>query len=317
MRSRLLAPALAALALLVAAPAALAAPSIGISENQSAMFNDPLFTSLGVKRVRLVASYDVIARGGHELQRVTEYLNAARAQNVDVLVSFEHSRGDATRCNVKRNRNKRVCKLPTTSQYRAALTSFFRTFPWVKTVSPWNEINHFTQPTSRNARRAAQFTDVARQVCGRGCTIVALDVLDQADSVASKRPTFRRVSAYIRSVRRYLKTPRKVCGIHNYSDTNRFRDAGTRALTKALGCKQIWLTETGGIYKFGRSFPASSSRQLRATKYLFNTLVRRNKKVKRVYVYTWFGGVTSRFDAGLVAKGKPRPALREVRKHLR
>ena len=40
------------------------------------------------------------------------------------------------------------------------------------------------------------------------------------------------------------------------------------------------------------------------------------KKIKRLYVYTWFGGVTSRFDAGLVANGKPRKSYAEVRKHM-
>ena len=46
-------------------------------------------------------------------------------------------------------------------------------------------------------------------------------------------------------------------------------------------------------------------------------VARQNKKIKRLYVYTWFGGVTSRFDAGLVAKGKPRKAYAEVRKHVK
>jgi hypothetical protein len=33
-------------------------------------------------------------------------------------------------------------------------------------------------------------------------------------------------------------------------------------------------------------------------------------------VYTWFGAVTPRFDAGLVADGTARPALTEIRKYL-
>jgi hypothetical protein len=46
-------------------------------------------------------------------------------------------------------------------------------------------------------------------------------------------------------------------------------------------------------------------------------LARGTKKVKRLYVYTWFGGVTSRFDAGLVARGKARKAYGEVRKRVK
>ena len=46
-------------------------------------------------------------------------------------------------------------------------------------------------------------------------------------------------------------------------------------------------------------------------------LAKRNRRIKRLYVYTWFGATTPRFDAGLVAHGKPRPAYAEVKKRLR
>ena len=45
------------------------------------------------------------------------------------------------------------------------------------------------------------------------------------------------------------------------------------------------------------------------------SLAKKNKKIKRLYVYTWFGGVTPRFDAGLVADGIERTALAEIRKY--
>ena len=182
------------------------------------------------------------------------------------------------------------------------------------TSSPWNEINHFTQPTSKNPKAAAKFTTIARKVF-KGGTVVAADILDQADNTRAKHPTFRSATRYVKAFRKAYKGPRSVCGVHNYSDINRFRQTGTKAIIKALGCKQIWLTEAGGIYKFA-GFKASRARQLKATKYMFK-VARQNKKIKRLYVYTWFGGVTSRFDAGLVAKGKPRTAYAEVRKHVK
>jgi hypothetical protein len=49
---------------------------------------------------------------------------------------------------------------------------------------------------------------------------------------------------------------------------------------------------------------------------MFST-ARRNRRIKRVYVYTWFGAVTKRFDAGLVAHGRPRAAEREVARRVR
>ncbi len=83
----------------------------------------------------------------------------------------------------------------------------------------------------------------------------------------------------------------------------------------------MWLTETGGLYSFG-SFKPSASRQLRATKFMFK-VARQDRRIKRLYVYTWFGfpapsgiSVSPRFDAGLVAGGKPRPAYREVKKRV-
>ena len=114
--------------------------------------------------------------------------------------------------------------------------------------------------------------------------------------------------------------PRDVCGIHNYSDVNRFRTAGTRALMRALGCRRYWLTETGGIMSAG-GWPRDGARQTRATEYLFG-LVAREPRIARVYVYTWFGRVTPLWDSGLVARRAdgtttPRPALAIVRGHVR
>ena len=92
----------------------------------------------------------------------------------------------------------------------------------------------------------------------------------------------------------------------------------------ALGCKEYWLTETGGLYDFGsfwskktyKGCSKASSCQLKATKYMFSQ-AKANKKIKRLYVYTWFGDVTPRFDAGLVADGTARPALTEISKYLK
>jgi hypothetical protein len=315
MRSRLLLPVLLVLAALAVPAGAQAAVTVGIAENNPQMFSDPLFTQLGVKQARVVVSWNAVSRhGDDEIDRVSQYLYAAQAAGVTPLVTFEHARGDATICNRRKNRKKIQCKLPTAKQYTAALKKFHALFPFVKNVVPWNEINHFTQPTAKNPKAAAKFTTIARKVF-KGGTVVVADILDAADNTRAKRPTFRSATKYIKRFRKAYKGPRKVCGVHNYSDINRFRSTGTKAVIKALGCKQIWLTEAGGIYKF-TGFKKSEKRQLKATKYMFK-LAKRIKKVKRLYVYTWFGGVTSRFDAGLVAKGKARKAYAEVRKHTK
>jgi hypothetical protein len=305
---------LAALACLALAPAgAHAALKIGIAENQPSLFADPLFQGLGAKYSRVVMSYNVMTSGDDELQRVTDYLTAAQAAGVEPLVTFEHARGAAEICKKASNRRKKQCKLPSAAEYERNIRAFLARFPFVKTIAPFNEINHFTQPTSRNPAAAARFSDIVRRNC-TGCKIVVADILDQADSTKAKKPTYKSTVSYIKRFRKALKSPRNICGLHNYSDTNRFRDAGTKAIIKALGCKEIWLTETGGIYKFA-SFKASQSRQLKATKYMF-TLAGRNKKIKRLYIYTWFGNVTPRFDAGLVADGVARSSYFEVKKRI-
>ncbi len=313
MRRALLLAVLLALAAPATAPAAL---RIGIAENTPNLFSDPLFQALGAKYTRVVVSYNVMTSGDDELQRITDYVNGAAAAGVEPLVTFEHARGAAEICNQRKNRRKPQCRLPTPRQYERAFKAFRARFPLVRTFSPWNEINHYTQPTFRNPKAAARFTDIARRNC-RGCKIVVADLLDAADSARAKKPRYRSTLRYIKRFKRALKAPRTICGLHNYGDTNRFRDSGTKAIIKALRCKQIWLTETGGIYKFrAGKFGASAKRQLRATKYMFK-LAKRNRRIKRLYVYTWFGATTPRFDAGLVAHGKPRPAYGEVRKRLR
>jgi hypothetical protein len=323
MRFRLLLLLVAA-AVLGAPAAASAKVTVGISENNVAMFSDPLFTALGAKDVRIVMAYDVMTSKDGDLEnRVRPYLEAARRAKITPLVTFEHHAGDANICNRRKNFKKAVCALPSVKQYTRNVKKFLKAFPWVKVVSPWNEINHYTQPTSRDPRAAAKFTDAVAKAC-RKCTIVAADVLDQADKVSAKHPRFSRTLKYIRTFRSALKSRRSVCGVHNYSDVNRFRTVGTRTVVGALGCKQIWLTETGGLYKFTSFWTKSTKKgcstseacQLKATKYLFKKTLKVSKSIKRVYVYTWFGGGDRRFDSGLVADGQARPAYREVRRHV-
>ena len=315
MRSRLLLPALAFIALLAIPAGAQARPTIGIAENNPSMFSDPYFAGLGVKQARVVVSWNVTSRpGDDEIHRVSDYLYAAQAAGVTPLVTFEHARGNATICKKRKNRKKIQCKLPSAKQYEAAIRSFHAMFPFVKNVVPWNEINHFTQPTYKKPKAAAKFTKIAKKVF-KGGTVVVADILDGADNAKAKHPKYKSTKRYIKKFRKAYKGKRKVCGVHNYSDINRFRTTGTKAVIKALGCKQIWLTEAGGIFKFS-GFKKSQKRQLRATKFMFK-MVRKVKKIKRLYVYTYFGGVTSRFDAGLVANGKKRKAYNEVRKHTR
>jgi hypothetical protein len=291
---------------LVCSFAAAAAPAhaltFGISENQDRMFSDPLFTSLGVKHTRLVVSYDVMTNqrvdGGEEYRRVQRYFAAARSSGTQVLVAFNHSRGNFRDCTSKRKRKKlKVCKLPSVKQYRTNVKRFLAEFK-PESVSPWNEINHVSQPTHRSPKRAAQFTNTVRKLF-RG-RIVEGDFLDHA---------FK--PAYAKNFRRALKRKPRICGLHNYVDVNRNRTTGTTGMMRALGCKRYWWTETGGqLQSFG--FRPDENRQARSTQRMFKLAKKFRKKTDRVYNYSFYGSPDQGFDAGLVhgTTNKPRKAYR-------
>jgi hypothetical protein len=82
---------------------------------------------------------------------------------------------------------------------------------------------------------------------------------------------------------------------------------------------RFWFTETGGLVKFGRNFPCSTTRAANRLKNMF-TLARtyRSSGVERVYIYNFTGaGCDARFDAGLVnPDGTPRPGYTYVRSAL-
>jgi hypothetical protein len=255
---------------------------VGIGEQQTAMFDSPLFKPLGITHARLVIGYDA-TKVRFERDVADAWIAAARRTGVEPFITFGHSR-------VKPK------KLPSVAEFRSDFRAFRERYPDVKVYAPWNEINHASQPTSRDPERAAAYYNVVKSDC-RGCTVLAGDVLDQGGMVR-----------YVRRYKRALHGTPRIWGLHNYADANRFRDSGLRDLLKAVP-GDVWLTETGGIVTFGRSFPTDLKRAARATKYVLD-LASKAPRVKRVYLYNWTGSPPdARFDAGLVGPdGKPRPA---------
>jgi len=275
---------------------------VGIGDQKAETFDDPLFVrDLHVRRGRLNTPWNAVFT---EPERLEGWLAAARREGVEPVVAFERARGS--------NCPNDPCVLPSRSEYENAFRVFRRRFPWVRIVQPWNEANSGTQPTGKAPAQAAEFYEIVRRHC-RGCTVPAADVLDSANMR--------------RWVRRFLaaldgRTPR-LWGLHNYADTNRFRDQGTSAFLRLVP-GEVWITESGGIVSFttadGRAvFPPDERRAARAVRYMFRLALEHRARIKRVYVYQWridFPG--NRFDAGLVGPdGKPRPALAVVREYLR
>src|SRR5919112_1332886 len=83
----------------------------------------------------------------------------------------------------------------------------------------------FTPLHIKRVRYIAPYDAATKGNC-KGCTIVDLDVLDSTNVNSTIK--------YIRTFQKYAKRGKpKIWGLHNYSDTNRFRNKGTKAVLKA------------------------------------------------------------------------------------
>ena len=280
-------------------------PVVGIGDEQPTLFHNPAFVALHTHIARYVTPYDVASnRSRNDLPRLKAWLAGAKRLGVQPLIAFYHS-------------DKTPKKMPSVAAYTSQVKKFLKAFPQVKLLQPWNEANRGNVRESGNgsysspsATQSAQYYLALKQAC-RTCTVVGLDVLDSTN-VAS---TIRYINAFKARVGR--KHMPSIWGLHNYSDTNRFRATATRAvLSDTSG--QLWLTETGGIAKLSTSFPFNLSRQVRATRYMF-TLASLSRRITRLYVFQWTGGRTAkeRFDAGLTdVHSKVRPAYCVIYEHV-
>jgi hypothetical protein len=282
---------------LLAIPASSQAYLTGFSEQQPSMFQNTLFTDLHTKIARYIAPWDFMSVP-RDKATFEAWLAGAGIDRVKPLVSFYVSR-------------QKPLKLPSATQYKRMIKAFRKAYPSVKEISPWNEANavrpgRFANPT---AKQAATFYKIVKQQCG-GCRLVGLDVLDSQNVKATVK--------YIGQFQKALgnKGLPTIWGLHNYSDTNRFRNKGTKAVLAAVK-GQVWLTETGGLVRFGSGFPYNEARAAKALKYMFK-LASSNARLKRLYIYQWNGSpLDSTFDAGVIGvDGKPRPGYFVVKNKI-
>jgi hypothetical protein len=299
------------IALLTLAPNASARIPIrvGIGDQSAAMFDQSAFQSAKFQRVRFLVPWNVMD-DAQQLASATAYVQRARAAGMQVLL---HLSTDDYR--IKRAR------LPSVAAYGTQvrrIVSHFRALG-VREFGTWDEANHASQPTYNSPSHAALFfREMYRAVKGRcsTCGVIALDVLDQTGVERYMSSFYRRLSPTFR--RRAT-----IVGIHNYGDVNRRRTRFTRSIIRQAHRynrgTRFWLTETGGIVKFGRSFPCSTSRAAARLSWMFHVArLYRTSGVGRLYVYNWTGaGCDARFDAGLTSPaGTPRAGYRYLRRAL-
>jgi hypothetical protein len=281
---------------------------VGISEQNPVMFSSPAWQSLKLKQVRYIVAWDWAKT--HQQADVAAFMNAARAHRQGVLVTFGAHRG----CfNGRRYSRSRGCRAPSARAYRRSFRRFDRRYPWVRTYSPWNEVNHISQPTFKAPRLAVRYYRVLRRESRRRhFRVMAADVLDTSN-----------MHRYLRAFLRRAPGRPRLWGLHNYQDVNRSTSGDTRLMLETVPGR-VWLTETGGIVRFGPQFPYSESRAARRTRWMFRLANRYDtkrrgmrSKLTRLFVYKWLGG-GARVDAGLVNEdGTPRRAFFVVRRLAR
>ena len=282
---------------------------VGIGDQQVSMFDSPLFQRAKFKIVRLFVPWN-LTDDKDQLALAEDYVKRAREDHIQVLL---HLSSDDLR--IKR------AKLPSVAAYRTQIKKVVAIFRplGVRDFGVWNEANHASQPTYRSPTRAADFfVEAYRAIKPRCsfCNVVALDVLDQTG-----------VERYMRTYYRHLSSTYRqratLVGIHNYGDVNRQRTTFTRDIIHEARhynrSAKFWFTETGGIVKFGRSFPCNTTRAAHRINNMFSLAkTYRTAGVNRIYVYNWTGaGCSARFDAGLTAPdGKTRAGYDVFRRQL-
>jgi hypothetical protein len=279
----------------------------GVGDDQDEMFTNPLWQQLHTRIVRDIVPYDAAARPD-ELQRAKEWIRAAEAQHQRVLVAFYHSEHTPSR-------------MPSVATYKRDVGKFIKLFPHVREYQAWDEANRgnvhsgaaqFSSPT---AVEDAKYYQALKRDC-IPCTVVGLDVLDQ-DNIY---PTLSYIAEFKREIYRLHTLMPNVWGLHDYSDLNRLESWRTRDLAADLG-GEVWLTETGGVVKFGGAFPnnhgSGLTRAAKVLHYMFGVAASQ-PRIKRLYIYDWTGGTPrTRFDAGLMnVHYQPRQGYVVVCEHL-
>ena len=204
-----------------------------------------------------------------------------------MLVAFYHSEYTPT-------------TMPSVAVYQRDVQKFVKLFPHVRQYQSWDEANRGNVPhlfSSPSAVAAAEYYQALLRVC-KGCNVVGLDVLDQANI----SPTSSYVAEFKREIGRLRTIMPSIWGLHDYSDVNRWK-AGARANSCVPSAARCGSPRRAGSCSSAGAFPnnhgSGLTRAAKVIKYTF-ALAGSVPQVKRLYIYDWTGGVNAtRFDAGL------------------
>jgi hypothetical protein len=290
-------------ALVLAFPqAASAAPLIGIGEQKPGMFDDARWQRLGLDEARYITPWDVL-HDKRQLERLDEWMRAARATGTRVLLGYDRSLRSA----------KLRKSLPNARRFAREFRRLRARYPFVRDWITWNEANHPLQPTANRPRRVALYHGIMVRNC-RGCRIVGADVLD-----------IKSMTSWVRRFARYTTETPRIWGLHNYGDTNQLKTTGTEELLRITRRGQVWFTEAGGLVvrreyagaTVKRVFRYSHRHAARSTKHVFR-LACLSPRIRRVYLYHWQAPLTvTNWDSAFLGpRGGVRPAYRTLKRQL-
>jgi YD repeat-containing protein len=277
----------------------------GISDNHLEAINSnsfwrPLFLDLDINRARLIVPWDVVIRGSRRtrcgpkdtftLQQTQEWVDAARALGQQMLVSFNHTRGNE-RC------------LPSVSRYYKATKAFRERYPDIKLYTAWNEPMHGDQPTNNSPVRAGRFWRNLNWQCKNHCAVAAGDFNDGDFKLSRARD-------YLTDYKRGAGHSPRIWAWHAYRagwTRSQFR---LRAFLNATNPRSsVWITESGAVVFRAERDPEDNLTDAQAAsrlEYLLDELGRGLPRVKRFYLYQWIG--SDDWDSGLMDRntGQPR-----------
>ena len=269
------------------------------------MFDHPDWQALELKRVRYIVPWDW-------------------AEHDELIgeVGVLHGPGPAAQPGRARDLHRADAAASRTAAIRATRTAARRRpgptarpsgasiaqYPWVKTYSAWNEVNHKSQPTYRSPSLAVRYYEVLRKDCrSRNCRVMAIDLLDE-----------RNMSRYLARASAPAPRAARACGACTTTATSTAAARRSPELLRTVP-GEVWLTETGGIVTLRPELPALGEPRgephaghVPARRPLRHAAARPSAPRSRGCSSTSGSARTAsaRFDAGLVDQdGSPRKAL--------
>ena len=283
----------------VAVPATAGAVTIGIGDQNPAMFSDPRFAALGITTARDVIPWDIVTRRADrgDLAAFRGWLSAAEAANVTPFISFGAD-----------YRNPAANYVPSVGQYKTAVKAFLKEFPQVKNYTAWNEPDFSYRSLARKPALAANYFNALYEMC-RHCTVLAGDVYLPATGTAFIDHSVATLAPWLRAYVKGLHHRPGGWALHDYTEV-RGRNTSQLRVLMSMTSGPIWLDETGGVLRRGHwQYHNQSAAAAAQDEQFLLSLSKRFHRIARIYHYQWQANPLAGWDSGLIAAdGQPRPA---------